>query len=261
LRAHGNGTAADLRAAEEAISTWGTDWKAWLFYSAGRFREALDYYALASRRAPKNDTYLARRGEIHLRLLEVDSAIKYVREAIVAAGAGERNADRLVRFYKPKAVYEYMLGSMFERKGDVPQAREAYGRALTEDLSLFVAHQRLGLLALAVNDTAAALGELRLATEIAPKNAVLRYQYAAVLTRSGRLPEAVPELKLVIDAEPWYTEPYMLLARLYDASDLRDDAKALYTTYLARARRDDPQRALATQRLAALAAAPGAADR
>ncbi|MBI3790429.1 MAG: tetratricopeptide repeat protein [Gemmatimonadetes bacterium] len=82
-----------------------------------------------------------------------------------------------------------------------------------------------------------------------------------MLTRSGRLPEAVPELKQVIDAEPWYPDPYMLLARLYDASDLRDDARSLYTTFLARARRDDAQRAFATQRLAALGAPAGADHR
>ncbi|MBI3791142.1 MAG: hypothetical protein HY275_09725, partial [Gemmatimonadetes bacterium] len=87
MRVHGDGSSAALRAAEDSIATWGTSWKAWLFYSSGRFREALDFYALASRRAPKNDTYLARRGEIHLRLLEMDSAVKYLKEAIVAAGA------------------------------------------------------------------------------------------------------------------------------------------------------------------------------
>ena len=256
LRAHSDGSVRAKREIEEELGTHGPEWKAWLFYSAGRFREALDFYSLASRRNPKNDAFLARRAELHMRLLETDSAFKYYAEAIRVASAEERNKDRLVRFYKPKAVYEYMTGMLHESRGNVAAAREAYGRTLTEDLSLFVAHQRLGLLALAAGDTTSALSELRLGTEIAPRNAVLRYQYGAVLTRAGRLPEAVPELKRVIESEPWYAAPYLLLGRLYDASDLKEDARALYSNFLARARRADLQRAFAEQRIAALATAP-----
>ena len=47
-----------------------------------------------------------------------------------------------------------------------------------------------------------------------------------------------------------------LLGRLYDASDLKEDARALYSNFLARARRADLQRAFAERRLAALATAP-----
>lgn len=254
LRAHSDGSARAKREIEEELSTYGPSWKAWLFYSAGRFREALDFYAVASRKAPKNDAYLARRAELHMRLLEPDSAFKYFAEAIKVASVTEKNLDRLVRFYRPKAVYEYMTGFLHEMRGDVAQAREAYGRALVEDLSLFVAHQRIGLLALTARDTATAISELRLATEVAPNNAVLRYQYAVVLTRSGRLPEAVPELRKVIETEPWYPDPYLLLARLYDSSDLKDDARALYKDFLARSRRDDAQRPFALERVAALSA-------
>ena len=255
MRAHGDGSATERRRIEEEMSTLGPSWKAWLFYAAGQYRQALDFYALVSRQSPKNDFYLSRRAEIHYRLLESDSALKYYAEAIKAASAAEKNKDRLVRFYKPKAVYEYMAGFVHETKGNVAAAREAYGRALTEDLSLFVAHQRLGLLALGAGDTASALSELRLGTEIAPRNAVLRFQYAAVLTRAGKLPEAVPELKQVIESEPWYADPYLLLARLYDASDLRDDARKLYLDFLARATRTDLQRTFAEGRVAALGAA------
>ncbi len=256
LRIHSDGSMQAKREIEEQISTFGPSWKAWLFYSAGRYREALDFYALASRREPKNDAYLARRAELHMRLLEPDSAFKYFAEAIKVAGAAERNKDRLVRFYKPKAVYEYMTGFVHEMRGNLAQAREAYGRALVEDLSLFVAHQRIGLLALGAGDTTTALSELRLATEVAPNNAVLRYQYAVVLTRAGRLPEAVPELRKVIETEPWYPDPYMLLARLYDSSDLKDDARTLYRDFLARSRRDDAQRPFALERMAAIGTPP-----
>lgn len=105
LRAHSDGSARAKLEIEEELSTYGPSWKAWLFYSAGRFREALDLYARASRRAPKNDAYLARRAELHMRLLEPDSAFKYFAEAIKVASATEKNGDRLVRFYRPKAVH------------------------------------------------------------------------------------------------------------------------------------------------------------
>ncbi len=256
MRTRGDGSAEFRRTLEESISTWGVSWKAWMLYTYGRFRESLDFYSLASRQQPKNDFLVARRAELHFRLLEPDSALKYYAQAVDVASRTEKNKDRLVRFYKPKAVYEYMIGFLHESRGGIDAAREAYGRALTEDLSLFVAHQRLGLLALAVGDTASALAELRLASEIAPRNAVVRFQHAAVLTRSGKLPEAVPELKRVMADEPWYAAPYLLLARLNDASDLKDEARELYQGFLARASRTDVQRTFAQERLAALGPAP-----
>ena len=263
MRMHGDGSAVQRREIEEELSKRGPGWKAWLFYVAGQYRQALDFYSLVSRSNPKDDYLLARRAELHFRLLESDSALKYYAEAVKVANAAQANQDRLVRFYKPKAVYEYMTGFVHESRGNVAAAREAYGRSLTEDLSLFVGHQRLGLLALAAADTASAISELRLGTEIAPNNAVLRFQYAAVLTRAGRLPEAVPELKRVIESEPWFADPYLLLARLYDASELHEDARTLYRGFLSRSRRTDSQRAFAADRLATLGspvAPPAASD-
>ena len=80
MRAHGDGSAAERRKIEEEMSTLGPSWKAWLFYAAGQYRQALDFYALVSRQSPKNDFYLSRRAEIHYRLQESDSALKYYAE-------------------------------------------------------------------------------------------------------------------------------------------------------------------------------------
>lgn len=231
--------------------------QSWAAYSQGRFADALEYSAMTIAKARARAGIYARRGEMFARLGNSDSAVAQFELAIVEAQKLDKK--KLVVFYQPAARFRYQIGLIHEAGGTLEAARDSYGKALTEDLSFWPAHQRLGLLALAAGDTAAGLGELDLAVQAAPHNAYLRYQYGSLLAKRGKLAEAAAHLQRVIADEPWYAEPYVLMARLYEASDLAADAIATYQAFLARSTKDDRQRPFAEQRLAALRGpAPGA---
>jgi tetratricopeptide (TPR) repeat protein len=160
----------------------------------------------------------------------------------VEAGVEEEEGDELVFFYQSKAVLEHSMGRVHERSGDRDAAREAYARALLEDLSYYPAHVRMGILAMASGDTATAVHELALAAEAGSDDAATRLTYATLLASLRRLPEAEAELLAATELAPYYAEPWFLLGMVRDWRG-EGDSVAAYRAFLARARRDDPRRA------------------
>jgi tetratricopeptide (TPR) repeat protein len=71
-----------------------------------------------------------------------------------------------VVFYEPKAMAEYTIGYIYFVMNRRDEARAAFGRALTEDLSFYPAHVALGEIARVSRDSATALQELQLAAEL-----------------------------------------------------------------------------------------------
>jgi tetratricopeptide (TPR) repeat protein len=159
----------------------------------------------------------------------------------VQAGEEQEQGEELVWFYENKSVLEHSRGMMHERRGDPAAAREAYARALVEDLSYHPAHLRLGALALAEGDTATAVAELGLAAETGRDEAGARFVYAAMLTALRRLPEAEAELTAITEMAPYFADAWFLLGLVRDWR--RTDFVGAYRTFLERARRDDPRRA------------------
>ena len=127
----------------------------------GRVAQALQAYdeALRDRRNRRSESLrlirqergrtFALAGNDSVALVEFGQALEAVQEA--------EEGGELVFLYDSKAVLEHSRGLLLERRGDRAAAREAYARALTEDLSYHPAHQRMGALALAEGDTATAL--------------------------------------------------------------------------------------------------------
>jgi tetratricopeptide (TPR) repeat protein len=169
----------------------------------------------------------------------------------VDAGEEQEQGEELVWFYENKAVLEHSRGMMHERRGDPAAAREAYARALTEDLSYHPAHLRMGALALAEGDTATAVAELGLAAETGRDEPGARFAYAAMLAGLRRLPEAEAELAAVTEMAPYFADAWFLLGLVRDWR--RTDSAGAYRTFLERARRDDPRRAQVEQVVTALA--------
>lgn len=167
-----------------------------------------------------------------------------------------RDADRLVYVYESKEFFEHAIGVIHEHRGDLAAAREAYGRAMQEDLSYYPAHLRLGLLALATADTAQALQELSLAVEVAPAEGTLRVTYGALLAQVGRLDEAVAQLRKAVELEPYYPLPYYVLGRLGEALRRRDQALDDYRAFLARASQRHSRRDEVVRRVADLEVLP-----
>jgi tetratricopeptide (TPR) repeat protein len=160
----------------------------------------------------------------------------------VDAGVEEEQGDELVFFYQSKAVLEHSMGRVHERSGDLDAAREAYGRALLEDLSYYPAHVRMGVLALASGDTATAVHELSLAAELGSDDAATRLVYGTLLASLRRLPEAEAQLLAATQLAPYYAEPWFLLGMVRDWRG-EGDSMTAYRAFLDRARRDDPRRA------------------
>ena len=223
-------------------------------YSKGRFALALLEFEVPARRGSNNARayYHALRARMFYALANTDSALAEYREAIALQRKDDADTKGRVTLYQPKAHYEHAAATVLESLGKLADAREGYGRALLEDLGFYPAHVRLATLAFAAGDTTAAISEFALAAEIATHNPVVLDQYARLLIVKGREAEAVEQLKRATLVEPYYAEPHVLLGRLYDASDLRDEAIASYARFLTLAPRSHPRRATAQERLAVL---------
>jgi tetratricopeptide (TPR) repeat protein len=233
---------------ENYLRDSGSEMRGWMAYGAGDFDRALRLYgdALGAARRP---AYLRmERARIFGMRAQVDSAVAEFNLAIEA----QRKEDQkdLVIFYDSKAQAEYSIGVLLEGNGDAAGAREAYGRALQEDLSYYPAHLRLGLLALGGKDTTTAMSELALASELAVDEPHVHYLNGYVLAATRHHPEALAELRKAVELEPYYALPYLTLGMVYEQLAKAPEAKTAYEGFLAHASQTDLQRPFAVERLA-----------
>lgn len=226
--------------------------RAWLAYADGRFPAAIEYYEQLLRRERRPARLRLRLGQLHYMSGNYAQAAEHLRAGIEAL----RQADRrqVVRVYESKAMLEYSLAAALEQAGQPDAAREAYGRALTEDLAFWPGHRRMAQVALAKGDSATALTELGLAVEIAPNEPDLRYEYGVLLLSANRVQEAAAQMAKATELDPYYAAPHFFLGAMNDASSMVPEALEHYRHYLARAARDDRHLPQARQRVAALEA-------
>ena len=219
--------------------------------SERRFPQALDLYRRALLEEKTNRVgILIDRARAFYDTDQPDSALAQLQGAI--AELEKREADRLVRVYESKELFEHSIGMIHEQTDNLAAAREAYGRALQENLSYYPAHTRLGLVALVAGDTATALSELDLSVQLAPQEITARVTYGTLLARVGRTEEAMTHLQQAADVEPYYAMPHYLLGRVAEARQDTQKAIASYRAFLARASQRDQRRAEVVQRVADL---------
>lgn len=223
--------------------------KAWIAYSDGDFDLALRRYADAIKSAKEKGAYRISRGRIFGMRREADSAVREFTQAIEELRT--RDAKQVVVLYDSKAVLEYSIAVLLEGRSNNAGAREAYGRALQEDLSYWPAHLRLGLLALSEKDTSAALAELDLAVQVAPDEPWVREMYGVTLAATGRKDEALVQLRKAADLEPYWAQPHATIGQLLE-KDNPAAAIDAYQHFLARSARAAPLRREIEERLAAL---------
>jgi tetratricopeptide (TPR) repeat protein len=236
----------------------------WMAYTEGRFPEALNFYAqqlkaLDDKKKNRKKSYDDDASEIHAERARIfylignmDSALTEMTTAMTEMRA--RDAKETVVLYESKAMYEQALGMIHEHARHLDKAREAYGEALTEDLSYYAAHSRMAQLELATGDTAGAVTEMDLAIQLQPNDPALRYAYAEALVEARRDGEAASQLLKASALDPYYAPPHLLLARIADAEQYTEDAVTQYQQYAAVAARGDPALPVAKARLAALTA-------
>ena len=225
--------------------------KAWRAYGDGRFDQALEFYATAIKDARKKAALRVERGRLLFQLDRADSALTEF--SLAAEEMRKSDKKDLVFVYESKALVEHSLGLIHQRLGQTDAAREAFARALQEDLSYGPAHVQLGFIALDAKDTTTAISEFDLAVQIAGDNPVLRYQYGFTLLETGKAAEAEEQLRKAIALNPVYAAPHFSLAKAIAAQGRAAEAVAEFKTFLSLASRNDMRRTEATQLLTALA--------
>ena len=239
---------------------WRTDappaQKAMVAVSERHFPDALNLYreALSQDRDHQAEIHEAR-ARIFYVMGNGDSARAEMEQAI--AKLREKDAKDFVWLYESKAVLEHFVGLTYERQDQIGPAREAYGRALQEDLSYFPAHMRLGSVALSAGDTATALSEMDLAAQIKDDDPGLQATYGTVLAQTGHIPEAEQHLHRAVELDPYYANSYYVLGRVDEFSGKAADAVGDYRAYLGHTRAQDPRIADVQRRLAGLSTAAG----
>lgn len=228
-------------------------------YAMHEFGAAADAWAKALRKDPNNISLHIQRAQALYHANERDSA--YAELALVADTIEARQQQKLSREYESKEMLRYAMGIIRVEQKRFDAARELFGQALSENLALYMAHVRLAGVDLVVADTAGALNEFALAVQIAGTDPVLRLQYARLLHAVARDEEAVAQLGVAIELDPYYTAPYELLGQVHDAHGRTAEATRAYREFVRRAAKRDPSLPRVRHRLAALqadsAAAPG----
>ncbi len=205
----------------------------------------------ASRRAYAIASIHLERGRIFYLAGNYESASVELRQAALGKQVSEEK--RVVRVYESKAIIQQSSGLTFEQLHMPDSAREAYGRALEEDLSYAPAHLALSGLALGKGDTAQALSELELAAQMSPDDPATAFFYGRALILSGHDREAMEQLQKSVKLAPYFAAPHALLAFIYDGAEYQDEARAEYKSYLGLSVPNDQYVAKAKERLIALA--------
>ncbi len=227
-------------------------YKAWFAYSSGRMDQALVHYEDALKRAPKSAGLRMDRGRVYAIKGQVTPALADFTAAIALIKAREDKKDEDVIFYDSKALAEHSIGLLWTQKGDLDSATAAFGRATAEDLSYHPAHVALGVTALARHDSVTAVSELALAAELAVDDPWTQFLYGGTLLVTGQHAEAVAPLKKSIELEEFFAAPHFALGRALERSDPAA-ARASYERFIALSSRRNADRAVATERVAALA--------
>lgn len=237
---------------QRTLADAGPATRAWLAFGRGRFAEAAAYWAGAVRRDRKDAYLRVRRSQALFLSGAPDSARAELEAALVAAR--RTDAEKMQFIYDSKALWEYELGRLHEAQGRDSLAREAYQRALVEDLSLHPAHVRLATVALRSADTATAVMELQRAIEVKGDDFAAHLLLGSVLAGRRALEPATVELRRAAEIEPWVAHPHLVLGDVRrDAGD-REGAASEYRRFLALAAQGDPAADTARSRLAGLSA-------
>ena len=206
----------------------------------------------ALKKKPKDIDLHYIRAQLFFRLFQFDSAAS---ELGILADTLERRQTKKAMMYVSRATIFYAQGMAYTEHGDTARAREAYERALVEDLAFHMASVRLAGHALATNDTAAALNHLAHAINVRPAEAPLRLYYGVLLSQQKRRREAADQFMRAIEINPYYAPPYLHLGRLLERSD-PENAMISYETYLSRAVQSDSTREWVAQRVQQLGRSP-----
>lgn len=197
-----------------------------IHYENGCYQKAIEAYAQALEKDPDLlGIHLFRARSLYF-LHRPEAAAREIQ--IVLDSLRARDADRLVRWYESKAWFEYMIGVALTTANELGAARDAFGRALTEDLAFYMAHVGLSRVARMQGDVKTARDELALAVDLKPDDGVIRHEYGEVLLRAREAELAEAQFREAIRLEPYWAETYLLLgAALFEQGKFGPAAETL----------------------------------
>ncbi len=116
-----------------------------------------------------------------------------------------------------------------ESQGRWTDALDSYRRATQLDPAWFEAQYNCGVVAYKLRDYASSLTSYETALAIEPDSADARYNFALALKAAGYVPDAVNELKRILESNPDNVRAHLELGNLY-AQQMRDvpNARAEY---------------------------------
>jgi tetratricopeptide (TPR) repeat protein len=220
-------------------------------YSNRRFTTALSNYAkLLNDEDFDRARVLTRRGQVFFLNRQYDSSYASFNQAIEELQ--QRDEDELVIVYESKAMLEYCAGVALESTHKRDAAREAYSRALVEDLSFYPAHERLGALAIAEGDTLTAVSEFELAAESDPTAIEPLLSLGGTLYALGRYEEATTYLQRAIEIEPYYADSYYVQGLVLEALGDKGGALSSFNTFVGLAKARDERHETVAAKIAEL---------
>ena len=204
-----------------------------LEYSEGKFDRAVQHLRQALAKEPRRFDLRFELARSQFMLRQYDSAAAQVYALVDEMN--KREQKTLAYFYQSRAMYLYAAGMAHLAGRQLDQAREAFGKALTEDLSYARAHAALGTVALMQGDTAMALDEYHQAVQIDGTDPALRLDYGSILLSAQRYEEGAAQLAQAIALEPYYALPYYYHGVALENLGRPAEAKKSYVAFLARA--------------------------
>jgi tetratricopeptide (TPR) repeat protein len=254
-REYPNASIAEIdEAVRDYLNSGSAYMRGWMAYGEGRLPAALDAYEQAIKQSRNPGALRLERARIMALQGRFPAAVLEFRAAGELLAKREGDREENVVFYNSRAMLEHSLAIAYSRDAKLDSARAALGRAITEDLSYFMAHVELGRLALAAKDTATAVSELALAADLAVDEPWVHYLHGSTLLSAGQAADAIAPFKKAIELEPFHASSHFELGMALERTGDKAGAKASFERYLAIApRRESVRRATATQRIAALA--------
>lgn len=210
--------------------------RAWLDYTEANFKRSAERFGAIIAKDPRRHYHLRfDRALAFYAMNQFDSAATEL--TTLVEELHRRDQKRLVYFYDSKAMFEYSVGLLHTAARRYEEARQAFMRALSDDLAFYPAHGALGTISLALGDTATAISEYNQAVELNPSDEVIRYDFALVLMNAGQHAAAMEHLRFVVRSEPYFASPYYYLGRILDSQGKHAEAMTYYDAFLARAPR------------------------
>jgi tetratricopeptide (TPR) repeat protein len=249
----GAGSAGEIRYyIEREMNNWPAADRAWLAYGEGRYDDALRLFAEAVKSDKRNGPLRVDRARVFVNMNQPDSALVELMAAI--EDLRKRDKKDLIYVYQSKALTEHSIGLVESRLGHTAAAKDAFGRALQEDLSYFPAHVELAMISLEAKDTTGALSEMDLAVQLRPDDPGALYLYGFTLAATGKYADAEPHLRKAIELDGVYAAPHFALGVALEGAGKKTDAVAEYRAFLSHAARSDLRRTEAEEHLKALGA-------